>query len=113
MVRSDAMRKLYKEGSTVTQIAELYEVPYSRAWRAVNPPRKAGDSTASKAPKPLTKSRLAGMSKAQLQTLLATPSSIKTPSGKLIPNPRYDKARVQAASDEGDRRWGAGNWEGW
>jgi transposase len=112
MVKSDAMRKLYAAGWTVGKIAEHYGVPYSRAYRAVNPPRRARSDPASTARKPLTKARLATMSKAQLRKILGTHSRIKTASGKLIPNPHFNEADVQAASDEGDRRWGVGNWEG-
>jgi hypothetical protein len=112
MVQSDAMRKLATTGMSIQEIAEFYSTRYGRVYRAVNPSRRALSDPTSTARKPLTQARLATLTKAQLRKILGTKSKIKTASGKLIPNPHFNEQDVQAASDEGDRRWGAGNWEG-
>lgn len=91
LVRSDAMRRMFKAGSSVTEVAEYFDVPYRQAYRAINPPRKrAGQTTAAQA---LTPARLKNMSKGQLEKIATAHG--KTPAAL---------ARIESATDELLRR---------
>lgn len=105
MVKADAMRKLYKAGESIGDIARRYGVRYAIAWAAINPPRKAFTDKGSTAPKPLTAERLGAMKRAQLERIALMESRLKV-NGKLIVNPHYSESRTIAASDELDRRYG-------
>jgi len=103
MVRADAMRKLAKAGLPVKDIAVHFKVPYSLAYKAVQPPRLASDSPRSTGRKPLTSERLRALSTARLKDIAYAKSHIKT-SGKPFPNPAYNEKHVLLATEELDRR---------
>lgn len=94
MVRADAMRKLFRAGQTVKEVAAHFDVPYRLAYKAIQPPRRSSTDKASTATKPLTKERLANLSKGQLVKIVT--SRPKTPA---------EIARVEAVSNELDRRY--------
>lgn len=107
MVRSDAMRALYRAGSSVSEVALYYEVPYDRAYRAIQPPRKDKRSPHSTARKELTAERLTSLSKQKLIDITDIPSRHMV-KGKLEPNSLFDRARYEAADAELTKRYGSG-----
>jgi hypothetical protein len=111
MVASEAMRKLYKAGSSIQEIAEYFGSSYGRVWKAVNPPRKVAGEPGSTRRKPLTDARLATMTKGQVRHIAYMSPWIKNVDGSKRPNPAYILEDVQKATEYGDRTWGEGNWE--
>lgn len=94
MLRSEAMRKLFKAGMSVVDIAAHYGVRYGLAWKTINPPRQPATAKTSTGAKPLTKDRLAGLPKSRLLLIVEGPK--KTPE---------QRARAASAADELDRRY--------
>ncbi len=100
MVKADAMRKLFFEaGESVGDIARRYDVPYGRAYKAINPPRKAAGDPRSTATKPLTRKRLGELTRSQLEKIV-TRRMRKGPDGKLINFTPDEEARIKAADAE-------------
>lgn len=64
--RSWAMRKLFKQGVPVGDIARRYKVDYHKAYKAIDPPRLAASNPRSTVRKPLTPERLASLPKSRL-----------------------------------------------
>jgi adenylosuccinate lyase len=98
------MRKLAASGASVQEVAEFYGIPYHRAYKAINPPRKAAGQPGSKVRMELTLARAKTLSKKQLNAIADTRAHIKTASGKLIDNPSYRARDVELAIEELERR---------
>lgn len=96
VTRSQAMRRMhFNLGMSVGEVARHFGITYHLAYKQIQPPRLAAASPRSTAPKPLTTERLSTLSRSQLDTMAHAKGT----------NDPAIRKRVEAASDELDRRF--------